>query len=82
MKKKKLETTSYWLKTIEDKEIREKALNNYKNCFAGYGLDVLDDKDEDKDEPSFNSALSGAFVWSDTPEGFYFWNNFVNTLND
>ena len=75
-----LEITSYWLKTIEDKEVKEKALNNYKNCFAEHGLDVSDDKD--KDEPSLKSALSGAFIWSDTPEGQDFWNDFVNTLND
>lgn len=51
-----------WLETIEDSEIKEKALKNFSK--QGIFNSV---------QSSLVHAIESAFVWSETPEGSKYW---------
>jgi len=56
-----MKSTKKWFESIEDPEVKRKALKNTR-------------KDElDKKEPSLSDALYGAFMWGNSPEGFGYW---------
>lgn len=67
-------TIKEWLESIEDPEIREKAMRNHQK--------LLIDKPSLKDirKSSLVHAITNAFTWADTPEDFNYWKNFTNSL--
>jgi hypothetical protein len=54
-------TIKEWFLSIEDPEIRNRALNN------------MDDKDRDRIVESLEKALENGFEWNPTPEGYEYW---------
>ncbi len=59
-----------WLHTIEDVEVRERAVRNYEN-----------EMPEEVVEPeSLEDALFGAFVFMDTPEGSDYWHKIAHNI--
>ena len=62
-----------WLEEIEDDLKRKEALQNY---------DAQNDKD-DENEPveTLSEAIFGAFDWSDTPEGFDYWDDYNKSIS-
>lgn len=57
-------TIKEWLESIDDKEVRDRALkNSYK-----YGVNEVK-------EPNLSEAILGAFRWDETPEGAEYWQN-------
>jgi hypothetical protein len=61
-------TVKEWLETIEDPEIRAKAIANtdsdaFKRRFS-----------------SLRNSLYNAFNWGDSPEEYEYWSDFVDTL--
>lgn len=71
-----IESTGYkrtireWLKTIEDKDKRARALNNT--------WDVSFTKTEKAED--LKEAIRKAFAWGGTSEGFNYWSDFYNSL--
>jgi hypothetical protein len=65
-----MKTIKQWLKTIEDPERREKALNNTPKSLLK------------TEEPTLGDALSCAFMWRVTPEGEKYWGDYVNQLGE
>ena len=59
------QTTENWLQTIENPDIRAKALANY------HSQRITDLQPE---KVSLHEALTDAFVWDRTAEGVEFWN--------
>jgi hypothetical protein len=57
-------TIKEWLLSIEDPEIRNRALNN------------MDDKDRDRIVESLEKAIRNGFDWQLTPEGYEYWDKF------
>ena len=55
---------SEWLETIEDNDTRERAIRNFKKQNI-----------HDRTKSSLVDALEGAFTWSDTEEGFNYWDD-------
>lgn len=59
-------TIREWLETIEDKEVREKAIANLKrDC----------EQNDFEKRNSLSYAIHGAFTWVDAPEGPEYWLN-------
>lgn len=67
---KPTKTIREWIKGIEDQEIRRKIMNRADKV-------SLDDP-----APDLASAISGAFSWADSKEGFSYWANIVDDLTD
>ena len=61
-------TIKEWLETIEDPEIRKKALGN------------MDSDDEDYPRNSLPEAMVSAFLWKDSPEGYKYWKKAYNSI--
>lgn len=61
-----------WFNTIEDEDIKRRAIGNTQDQaeWRGFTYDTLLDKCD-----SLNDALTSGFVWSHTPEGTTFWAN-------
>lgn len=59
-----------WLETIEDKEIRQKAISNYHNCYGS-----TKKTDGSLTYQSLKFAIGAAFLWHLTPEGSQFWSD-------
>jgi hypothetical protein len=57
-------TIKEWFLSIEDPEIRNRALNN------------MDDKDRDRIVESLEKAIRNGFDWQLTPEGYEYWDKF------
>lgn len=60
-----MKTIKDWLEELPE-GIKEKALLNYKASPQNKEKEVVG---------SLSAAISGAFVWIDTPEGHEFWEN-------
>lgn len=67
-----------WLNTIQDEDIREKAISNYnsKDCD---GEGAYENAHLYSPE-SLSAAIRSAFIWPASPEGFDFWNNRADIL--
>jgi hypothetical protein len=65
-----MNTIKHYLEQIKDPEVRERALRNADN-------EAL----KRDDYTSTKNALFGAFIWDDSPEGFDYWNNIYNNIN-
>jgi hypothetical protein len=63
-------TIEYWFSTLPS-NIRNKAIVNIKTKWIGDTYDTL----IKSTEPSLEDALLGSFRWSETPEGFDYWQN-------
>jgi hypothetical protein len=64
-------TIKEWFESIEDIEIRNRALVN------------MDEKDRDRKVYSFKEAIRGGFDWQPTPEGYEYWDKISQGgLND
>jgi hypothetical protein len=61
-----------WFNTIDDEDIRHRAIGNTQDQaeWRGYATDLLTDKCE-----NLNEALTSGFIWGQTPEGTNFWAN-------
>lgn len=66
-----MKTKRQWLEGIKDKKVRKQALKNTSRK-------VLNNEYVDR---SLNSALAGAFVWANTPEGHDYWHRATKTKN-
>lgn len=64
-----------WLETIEDKDIRQKAISNYHYCYKTDGTN-----DGSLTYQSLEFAIGAAFIWNETPEGHQFWSDFYFKL--
>lgn len=60
-----------WLQTIQDPDVREKAIRNCENDNMNTG-DVY--------VSSLVSAINGGFLWHKTPEGWGYWMKIVDNL--
>lgn len=65
---KKYKTGIQWLKTIEDKDVRSKALTN---CTKNSGVKLYS---------SLSKTLRVAFIWDFSPEGYKYWNKITNKI--
>jgi hypothetical protein len=65
-------TIGYFLRRLPNKSDREKAIRNAKS-----GINTLNVCAEHQ---SMSSALHSAFTWSESPEGFHYWNNLYHQL--
>lgn len=75
MKKQKLYFMPivFWLMTIEDEQLREKALQNCEGDLICY-------PNPDFETYSLSGALVSAFSWYYSPEGKELWNNYYMNL--
>ena len=64
-----MKTIKEHLLSIKDKEIRKNALSN------------LSSNNAKGKESTLYLALNGAFVWSNTTNGFNYWNNISNRIS-
>lgn len=62
-------TIADWLKTIPNKEVREKAIANMDLDKSGVVVEGL------------SVAIVNAFTWADTPEGNKYWSDFFWSLD-
>jgi len=65
-----MKTIREWSETIEDYDVRIRAINNTD-------IDALDLERE-----SLSEAMYFAFIWSYSPEGHSYWIKFVDSLNN
>jgi len=72
-----MKTIKEWLESIEDEEIRAKALRNLKNCEEAEAHEV-ETPHGNEEARSLSEALRQAFFWSGTPEDHEFWDEQCN----
>jgi hypothetical protein len=64
------QTTKKWFETIQNPNIRDKAIANTNPW------------DLETDRFSLLESLTDAFLWEDSPERHKFWFDFTSTLNN
>lgn len=75
-----MKTIREWLEELPE-PYRTQAIDNYENPECN----MYKSEDCTISEPipkNLVDAISEAFIWCDTPEGFNYWVNFKDTLND
>lgn len=70
----KLHSVTFFLEQLND-DVKEKALINFNNRFKNKK------KYNDVFVCSIQEAISVAFEWNETPEGFIYWSNILNNYN-
>lgn len=68
-------TVREWLETLPE-PYRTQAIENTRTLNGEAGEDIFNALDTEA-----SSALHGAFVWSDSHQGFKYWNNLDNKLD-